>query len=817
MIYPSDFESKIGFDRVRSFISDMCTSPLGREAVDKMKFSTSFRRIKESLTAVAEMMTLIRGGADIPLNHLNDVRPYLVEIKAPGSFMVADRLFRLLRILITVDEVGRFFSRDGGEGDPESVLLAMFGNIQQFPHIISRLNKVLNEFGEVKDNASPELYDIRDRLRHARASVSSVMRRVIERAASAGIIEPDTAPALRDGRLVIPVAAMSKRSISGIVHDRSATGKTVFVEPAEVVEASNRLRELEADERREIIKVLIEAANVIRPDIEKIDDAIAELGLLDFICAKAKFAIATGAELPNLSPRVEIEWYSAVNPVLLLSLRKQNREVVPLTLTLNKKNRFLVISGPNAGGKSVALKTVGLVQYMFQCGVLPTMRSNSHVGIFSNIFIDIGDEQSLENDLSTYSSHLRNMKFFLKNADTRTLVLADEIGSGTEPQIGGALARSILEKLGEAGTYGIVTTHYQNIKTFAAETTGFINGAMLYDRSRLRPLFQLSVGSPGSSFAVEIARKIGLPADVVDKAQELVGDEYVNADKYLLDISRDKKYWSEKRLKIKEQELKLNRTIEEADKRATDLKEQRSRILSEARKEAQDIVAGANARIERTIREIKEANAEREKTREVRRELEEYKRNVSKDSSSTPRLLKDNPKLKKRVQKSAKAIPEKAVEQTVNLQPGAYVKMENSAVTGRIIAIEGKKAEVAFGALRTMVQLDKLRTAQPPKSSAISVNVSSSDDGNSHSRRLNFNQELDVRGMRTDEALQAVTYFLDDAVQFAASQVRILHGTGTGALRVAIRSLLASNPVVSSYHDEDVRFGGAGITVVHLS
>ncbi len=817
MIYPSDFESKIGFDRVRFHIAEMCTSSLGREAVKDMNFSTSFHHVRDRLRAVAEMMVFIRGGADIPMNYLTDVRPYLLEIKAPGSFMSAERLFRLHRILFTISEVHRFFSRDNEEDNTESVLVRLFGCIRQFPHVITHLNKILNEFGEVKDNASPELYEVRDRLRKSRASVSSVMRRVIERAVSSGLIEQDTTPVLRDGRLVIPVAAMSKRSISGIVHDRSATGKTVFVEPAEVVEASNRLRELEADERREVIKVLIEAASILRPEIDNICEAVADMGKLDFIHAKAKFAIETDAELPHLSPRVELEWYSAINPVLLLSLRKQDREVVPLSLTLNKKNRFLIISGPNAGGKSVALKTVGLVQYMLQCGVLPTMRSNSHVGIFSNIFIDIGDEQSIENDLSTYSSHLRNMKFFLKNADGRTLVLADEIGSGTEPQIGGALARSILEKLGEAKTFGVVTTHYQNIKTFAAESPGFFNGAMLYDRSQLRPLYRLSVGSPGSSFAVEIARKIGLPPEVVDKAQQLVGDEYINADKYLLDITRDKKYWSEKRLKIKEQELKLNRTLEEADRRASDLKEQRAKILAEARKEAQEIVAGANARIERTIREIKESNAEREKTRQVRRELEEYKQKVSDDSSSVPEVLKESSRLKRCKNNSAKQTQNNQVKQIAEFHPGDYVKMENSGVTGRIIAIEGKKAEVAFGALRTLVQLEKLNSAQPPKSSGVTVSVSSSDDSNSHSRRLNFNQEIDVRGMRADEALQAVTYFLDDAVQFAAPQVRILHGTGTGALRVAIRSLLASNPIVTSYHDEDVRFGGAGITVVHLS
>ncbi|MDE7420054.1 MAG: Smr/MutS family protein [Muribaculaceae bacterium] len=645
------------------------------------------------------------------------------------------------------------------------------------------------------------------------------MRRVLDRAAAEGIVDKDVAPSMRDGRMVLPVSAAMKRRVNGIVHDESATGKTVFIEPAEVVEAGNRLRELQMEERREIIRILITIANLIRPDIDLIEAGCLSIGYLDFIKAKAQFANIVNASLPHIEKKPEIDWFNAYHPALFLTLRQQGRSVVPMNLHLDSKHRFLIISGPNAGGKSVALKTVGIVQYMMQCGLLPTLYDNSHMGIFENILVDIGDEQSMENDLSTYSSHLRNMKEFLRNSGPATLVLADEMGSGTEPQIGGALAQSILFRLGESGCFGIVTTHYQNLKTFADETDGFINGAMLYDRQHLRPTFQLSVGNPGSSFAIEIARNIGLPSEVIDMAKELVGSDYVNSDKYLLDIARDRKYWSNKRQSIKEKEQHLDKLLEKYEDTASDLKQKRAEILKDAREEAQEILKSANARLEKAIRDIKNAEAEKERTKQIRRELEDYKESLKEPSEdqTVPEALKP---LKHKSKKSREESSKKKTQTSVKpqLAPGDWVKMDASGSAGKIISIQGKKAEVAFGPLRTTVDISRLMPAQKPKQSAASqtLTVSSQTSEDSRRRQLNFKNEIDVRGMRADEALQAVTYFLDDAVQFNASKVRILHGTGHGILKTLIREQLRVNPNVVSYHDEDVRFGGAGITIVNL-
>lgn len=620
--------------------------------------------------------------------------------------------------------------------------------------------------------------------------------------------------------MVLPVSAAMKRRVNGIVHDESATGKTVFIEPAEVVEAGNHLRELQMQERREIVRILISIADIIRPDIDLIEAGCLSIGYLDFIKAKARFANIVGASLPNIERKPEIDWFNAFHPVLFLTLRQQGRSVVPLNLHLDDRHRFLIISGPNAGGKSVALKTVGIVQYMMQCGMLPTLYDNSHMGIFEKILVDIGDEQSMENDLSTYSSHLRNMKTFLRLAGPSTLVLADEMGSGTEPQIGGALAQSILFRLGEAGCFGVVTTHYQNLKSFAEDTSGFINGAMLYDRQHLRPTFQLSVGNPGSSFAIEIARNIGLPTDVIEMAKEIVGSDYVNSDKYLLDIARDRKYWSNKRQSIKEKEQHLDKLLEKYEDTASDLKQKRADIINDAREEAKEILKSANARLEKAIRDIKNAEAEKERTKQIRRELEDYKESLNHvvEDSSVPDALKP---LKHKSRKSKEEAGKKKEEKTpvVQLSAGDWVKMDGSGSSGQIISIQGKKAEVAFGALRTMIDLSRLISVQRPKQTAASqsLSISSQTSEDSRRRQLNFKNEIDVRGMRADEAIQAVTYFLDDAVQFSANRVRILHGTGHGILKTLIREQLRINPNVQSFSDEDVRFGGAGITIVNLN
>lgn len=829
MIYPKDFETKTGFDVIRKSISELCNSHPGRECVNRMEFITDYEQVVHDLTCVVEMRGVIESDVTYPVPASHDVAPYLTEIKAVNSYMNAERLHRLLAILISFNDVRAFYIN---EDNRYPALARELAEMQSFPSLISAINSVINKFGEIKDNASNELYEIRQSIRRSQGSMQRMMRSVLENAVRRGIIDKDTTPAVRDGRMVIPVNAGNKREISGIVHDESATGKTVYIEPAEVVEAGNRMRELEIEEKREETRILIRIADSIRPDIDAIMSSCLLLGRLDFITAKARFAIDTNACMPQIHKHPELEWYHAIHPGLLISLRAVGKSVVPLDIKLTSKDRILIVSGPNAGGKSVTLKTIAVVQYMMQCGVMPTLYDNSHMGIFRNVMIDIGDEQSIENELSTYAAHLRNMRFFLQHADKYTLFMADEMGSGTEPQIGGAMAQAILDSLGRSGAYGIVTTHYQNLKTFADNTDGFINGAMMYDRQHLQPMYKLEIGNPGSSFALDIAHKMGLPLDVIAQAKEIVGSDYINMDKYLSDIQRDRRYWNNKRLNIREKEARLDKILENYEDQTGDIKAQRRAIIEEARNEARDIVQGINARIERTILDIRNIQAEKERTKTLRKELNEYVDDVlnskNSDNKSGLKTLKplNNKKLKKnRVEEQHKGTRTEEPQPKRELQTGDYVTLDNTSsakggpsTVGQILEIKGKKAEVAFGALRTFVDINRLTRAKKPKSSALSesqsIGISTSEA--SRERQLNFRNEIDVRGMRADEALQAVMYFLDDAIQFNAGRVRILHGTGHGILKTLIRQQLKANSAVADFADEDIRFGGAGITVVNL-
>ena len=816
MIYPAGFESKIGFDTIRALLNDYCLSPLGQARCRSMSFSDSFDTVKRLLTQTAEMLALLVRGLELPVDNIYDITGRLKEIQTEGSFLTPQELYRLRMSLDTVNRIRDFFSRTDDSGSPLAPTLAsLFSEMEVFPSVIAAIDKVVNKFGEIADNASPALSEVRGKIAASSASLSSIMQRVVSRCVAEGLLDKDAAPSVRDGRLVIPVSAAMKRRIPGIVHDESATGKTSYIEPAEVVEASNRLRELREQEKREIHRILVEVADSLRPDVPDMLASYRMLGIYDFIRAKALFAKEFDACMPVLEKAPELDWYGAVHPVLSMSLKAQGREVVPLSLRLDAKNRILIISGPNAGGKSVCLKTAGIIQYMLQCGLLPTMHANSHACVFSNILIDIGDEQSIENDLSTYSSHLRNMKVFMQRATPRTFILIDEMGTGTEPQIGGALAQAILVQLNQAKVMGIITTHYQNLKTFADNEPGFVNGAMLYDRKHMQPLFRLSIGNPGSSFALEIANKIGLPHQVIEDARDIVGSDYVNMDKYLLDIARDRRYWANKRQAVKEKETKLESLMARLQEQGDALKEKKREILEDARREAAELLADSNARLERTIMEIRTSQAEKERTKKVRQELDEYKKKLSRPADKEVKIegLPKLPKVKK------KAEPDKPSAET--RQPicvGDYVRMSKDGMAGCVLSINGKEAEVAFGAMRTRVALGRLTRAVKPVRSAATqtASISRFTTDDSRKRQLGFRQEIDLRGMRADEAIQAVAYFLDDAKQCAISRVRILHGTGTGALRLAIRRYLQTHPDVVSFHDEDVRFGGAGITVVNL-
>ncbi len=832
MIYPQNFEQKIGFDQIRQLLKDKCLSTLGEERVNEINFSDHFEEVDELLNQVAEFVRIIQEEDNFPDQFFFDVRPSLKRIRIEGMYMDEQELFDLRRSLETIRDIVRFLQRnDEEESDcPYPSLKKLAGDITVFPQLITKIDGILNKYGKIKDNASTELSRIRRELANTMGSISRSLNSILRNAQSEGYVDKDVAPTMRDGRLVIPVAPGLKRKIKGIVHDESASGKTVFIEPAEVVEANNRIRELEGDERREIIRILTEFSNTLRPSIPEILQSYEFLAEIDFIRAKSHFAIQTNSIKPSLENEQLLDWTMAVHPLLQLSLAKHGKKVVPLDIELNLKRRILIISGPNAGGKSVCLKTVGLLQYMLQCGMLVPMHERSHVGLFGSIFIDIGDEQSIEDDLSTYSSHLTNMKIMMKNCNERSLILIDEFGGGTEPQIGGAIAEAVLKRFNIKGTFGVITTHYQNLKHFAEDHEGVVNGAMLYDRHLMQALFQLQIGNPGSSFAVEIARKIGLPEDVIADASEIVGSEYINADKYLQDIVRDKRYWEGKRQTIRQREKHMEETIARYQAEMEELQKSRKEIIRQAKEEAERLLQESNARIENTIRTIKEAQAEKEKTRLVRQELADFRESIDnltskeqedKIARKMEKLKEKQNRKKEKKQNGTKEQP--AVQQTPKATPiteGCPVRIKGQSSVGEVLEINGKNAVVAFGSIKTTVKTERLErsNAVPQKQeSAKSSFVSNQTQDSMYEKKLNFKQDIDVRGMRGEEALQAVTYFVDDAILVGMSRVRILHGTGTGILRTLIRQYLQTIPGVRHFADEHIQLGGAGITVVDLA
>lgn len=833
MIYPQNFEQKIGFDQIRQLVKGKCLSTLGMERVDEMAFSDDYREIDRRLEQVMEFISILQGEDDFPSQYFFDVRSSLKRIRVEGLYMDESELFDLRRSLETIRDVVRFLRQTDDEEDEEAhspypALYELADEVMVFPMLIARINDILDKFGKVKDNASPELLRIRRELAATTGSISRSLNSILRTAQAEGYVEKDVTPTMRDGRLVIPVAPGMKRKIRGIVHDESATGKTVFIEPAEVVEANNRIRELEGEERREIIRILTDFSSVVRPHVPALLQSYEFLAEVDFIRAKALWGMETGSGKPSLEERQVVDWFDAVHPLLQISLAKHGKKVVPLDIELTREQRILLISGPNAGGKSVCLKTVGLLQYMLQCGMPVSMNERSHAGVFRHIFIDIGDEQSIEDDLSTYSSHLTNMKNMMKYCDGQSLILIDEFGGGTEPQIGGAIAEAVLKRFNQKGTFGVITTHYQNLKHFAEDHEGVVNGAMLYDRHEMRALFQLQIGNPGSSFAVEIARKIGLPEDVIADASEIVGSEYIQSDKYLQDIVRDKRYWETKRQNIRRREKQMEETIARYERELEELDRSRKEILKKAKEDAGRLLEESNARIENTIRTIKEAQAEKERTREVRQDLADFRRQVEEadkaamEEKIARKMDRLREKQERRKERKERQGNEPSVQPVVKVKPigaGDYVRIKGQTSVGQVMELNGKNAVVMFGLMKTNVKADRLERADAPKQTntmAKATFVSSETQDRMYEKKLNFKQDIDVRGMRGDEAVQAVTYFIDDAILVGVSRVRILHGTGSGILRTLIRQYLATVPGVAGFKDEHVQFGGAGITVVDL-
>ena len=826
MIYPQNFEDKIGFSRIRELISERCFCTLGIQRVQEMRFTDSFDDIKRWISETDEMMRILVLG-DFPENHFYDTRTALKRIRIENTFLETEELLQLCRSLDAITHIVEYLLRSEDDVYLYPRLAKKSEHIGTFSPIVKKIQRIIDDYGNVKDSASAELSHIRRDIIQATNRISGLLNHILKGAQTEGLVDKNATPTLRDGRLVIPVAPALKRKIGGIVHDESDSGRTVYIEPTEVVEANNHIRELENEERKEIIRILREISAEIRPFADEMLNSYEYLADIDFIRAKALFSRKINATKPGLQNKQMIDWTQAVHPLLFLSFEKKGQKVVPLELELkHPSQRIVLISGPNAGGKSVCLKTVGLLQYMLQCGLPIPVSEGSQCGIFKHIFIDIGDEQSIEDDLSTYSSHLMNMKYMLRQSDATTLLLIDEFGGGTEPNIGGAIAEAILKRFNYKHAFGVITTHYQNLKQLASETDGIVNGAMLYDRQEMCPLFQLRIGNPGSSFAVEIARKIGIPEDVIQDASDIVGRDYINADKYLQDIVRDKRYWENKRQAIHQHEKKMEQTIERYEADIQRLQAEKKEILSKAKEQAQQLLTESNARIEQTIREIKEAQAEKERTKNIRQDFADFKqdvRNLDTDAMEE-RVRRQMEKIKARQQrrkdkkKEQKDIPTSVVEpKSVVLTDGMYVRMKGQTVTGQIVKVNGSEAQVVFGSIQTNIKLENLEPATKPKpTKRADTFVSRETQDNIRETSLNFKTEIDVRGMRADEALQAVTYFVDDALVASASRITILHGTGNGILRTLIRQYLATIPAVADYHDELPHLGGTGITVVDL-
>jgi len=816
MIYPNNFEHKIGFSDVRTLLKQHCLSTLGKEMVDGMKFSTDVEEINERLRQVREFRHLQENTDGFPLQYFFDMRTSVARLRLEGTHLEEDELFDLRRSLETIAGIVHFLKEDDGGSSMKNeedtpftypALHRLADGVAIFPQLIQRIDQILDKFGKIKDSASGELQHIRGELARTEGSISRTLYGILRSAQSDGLVEKDVTPTLRDGRLMIPVAPGLKRKIKGIVHDESATGKTVFIEPTEVVEANNRVRELESEERREVIRILTEFAKLVRPHVHEILDSYRFLADIDLIRAKAELAVAMKAFEPNVESYPIIDWSQAKHPLLQLALNKQGKQVVPLDIILNKEKRILIISGPNAGGKSVCLKTVGLLQYMLQCGLSIPMGERSKVGVFNDIMIDIGDEQSIEDDLSTYSSHLTNMKNMMRQATERTLLLIDEFGGGTEPQIGGAIAEAVLKQFCLKDAFGVITTHYQNLKHFADSHDGVVNGAMLYDRHEMRALFQLAIGRPGSSFAIEIARKTGIPEEVIRDASEIVGSDYIQSDKFLQDIVRDKRYWEGKRQTIHQHEKLLEQKIAKYESDIKELERNRKDIIRQAKEQAEDLLKESNRKIENTIREIRECQAEKEASKRIRKELNAFKEGVADiDAKASDEIIAKN--------------THKKQERKENLlSVGDTVRIKGLTTVGTIESICGKMATVIFGDIRTKMRSDRLEHADKPKRTenrtfVDTMGKQTRETINDH--KLYFKQDIDVRGMRGDEAINAVAYFIDDAILVGMSRVRILHGTGTGVLRQLIRQYLSTVPNVQSFRDEHVQFGGTGITVVDL-
>ncbi|GAB4040178.1 endonuclease MutS2 [Spirosoma gilvum] len=814
MLYPNTLEVKLGFDTIRERLKEACVSPLGQDYVEKIRFTDNVQLIDKLLRQTTEFKHIVQYEPDFPNSNYIDVRAHLGRARVEGLALTEAEFFDLKLALRTVQECLRFLSRHGDARQSDSsrnengsfpFLRELAGPVSLDKRLTDSLERVIDDRGNVRDSASPELASIRRRIIGEQANLRKRLDSILRQARQAGWIPDDLSLTVRGGRLVIPIAAEHKRKIKGFVHDESQTGQTVFLEPAEVFDANNEIRELEYEERREIYRILLALTDQIRPHLDDLRKAVNFLAQIDFIRAKAKLAIQLDASMPKLLERPFVNWTNARHPLLYLSFMKQGKPVVPLKVRLDEKARILIISGPNAGGKSVALKTIGLLQYMLQCGLLVPIDDYSEMGVFQNLFIDIGDEQSLENDLSTYSSHLTSMKQFLIGANKRTLFLIDEFGTGTEPGLGGAIAESILEDLAKSGAYGVINTHYTNLKVLADKTPGLVNGAMRFDGEHLEPMYQLEIGRPGSSFAFEIAQKIGLPKGVIDRAKEKLGTQQVNFEKLLKELDIEKRVFSEKNLEISINQRKLAQQLAEYTALKTRLDNEQKKIVNDAKLKAKTLVQEANQRIENTIREIKENKAERTATKQVRQELEHFEQ----------KELKPEPI----IAETSKPLEEEFEIDNGAIVVGSYVRIVGQNAVGEVISLRGKDAEIRIGDLKSTVKLNRLEKVSRktfkdatevrddrPRSQGVDMNE----------KMQNFSFNLDIRGKRGEEALGEVDRFVDDALMLGYPELRIVHGKGDGILRTLVRNHLRGYKQVARMEDEHADRGGAGVTIVKM-
>lgn len=794
MLYPKDIERKLGIDKIKELLEENCLSSLGKHFVDKLSFSTQYSEVVKWLKQTDEFKAILTSGENFPSSHYYDVFEYLSQSKIEGSFLLEEPLLKIRNSLQTIIECIKFLK--GSESYPELSLLVQ--RVHLDAGLIAKIDQVIDEKGVVKGSASSDLREIRHGIKSEQQQLRKTLDSIFKSSRDKGYVPEGSTLTVRDGRMVIPLHSEHKRKLKGFIHGESATGQTVFMEPTEVLEANNRLRELEYAERREIVKLLTLLTDEVRKQLIPLQSAYRLLGMIDYIRAKAKLAIILEANLPGLIDDQVVNWENARHPLLYLSHKSLNKTVVPLNIRLDHSSSLLLISGPNAGGKSVCLKTVGLLQYMVQCGLLVPVQENSKMGMFGDIFLDIGDEQSIENDLSTYSSHLTNMKNMLKSASDTSLVLIDEFGTGTEPNFGGAIAEAILDDMVSKKVFGVITTHYGNLKEYADKTEGVQNGAMRFDIQKLEPLYLLEMGKPGSSFALEIARKIGLSNDVIDRAKELVGSDHTDMDKMLRDLERDKTRVMNRERTLKETERRLKQQLARYEELNEEIVGKKKEIINKAKVEAERLLSETNRQIEKTIRHIKESKAEKKETKKVRAKLADLKSKVKPEAE----------------QRKGSAV--KVLEGEIIV--GDFVRLKGQEVIGEVIAIKGKDLEVMIGELKSNIKRNRLeKVSRRLAKSSVKKPKRENLQGIDINRKMaEFNSTLDIRGKRAEEVLPLLQNFIDEAVLFGMQEVRVLHGKGYGVLRDIIRQRLNEEPQVNSFADEHVERGGAGITVVSL-